>query len=162
MVKTSHHATLGGFFMHHPPLRKFRVDVADADDALTRDLPASFDVIDELYFIELQDPATTRVLLTTELPVDPTPAGFGMLYEGDPSLLPDGKSRAMGYTKPVGAGGVTYIALGHCHTPETNSQRFVDPSVDPNGVTPLTLRGPWESAAYERLLRNAIEWGMGS
>ena len=29
MVKTSHHDTLGGFFLSHPPIRKFRVDVVD-------------------------------------------------------------------------------------------------------------------------------------
>ncbi len=31
MVKSSHHATLGSFFLNHPPVRKFRVDVADPD-----------------------------------------------------------------------------------------------------------------------------------
>ena len=27
MVKTEHHATLGSFFLNHPPVRRFRVDV---------------------------------------------------------------------------------------------------------------------------------------
>src|SRR5437868_6103384 len=55
-VKTEHHALLGSFFLTHPPLCKFRVDVRDTDHALTRGLGDSFDVEDEPYFIELQDP----------------------------------------------------------------------------------------------------------
>ncbi|MFQ5933124.1 MAG: hypothetical protein ACE5KI_00595 [Dehalococcoidia bacterium] len=39
---------LGGFFISHPPMRKFRVDVADGSDALTKDLPESFEVTDEM------------------------------------------------------------------------------------------------------------------
>ena len=57
MVKTSHHHTLGSFFLNHPPLRKFRVHVTDRQHVLTRNLPNSFEVIDELYLIELQEPA---------------------------------------------------------------------------------------------------------
>ncbi len=67
MVKASHHATLGSFFLNHPPLRKFEVQVTDRGHMLTKSLPASFEVMDELYLIELQEPATCRVLLTTEL-----------------------------------------------------------------------------------------------
>ena len=51
MVKTSHHATLGSFFLNHPPLRKFQVDVANQEHVLTKGLPASFEVMDELYLI---------------------------------------------------------------------------------------------------------------
>jgi uncharacterized protein len=161
MVKTAHHDTLGGFFLNHPPVRKFRVEVADREDALSRDLPPAFEVMDELYLIELQHPEDTRVLLTTELPADPSPSGFGFAYEKDSALQPDGRTRVLAYTREVGAGGVAYIALGHCHTPSTNSQPFVDASVDPEGKTPPLFRGPWESEAFEKLLRNAIEWGMG-
>jgi hypothetical protein len=162
MVKLAHHDTLGGFFLNHPPVRRFRVDVVDADEALTRDLPESFDVVDELYMIELQHPGSTRVLLTTELAKDPSPPGFGFFYERDTALQPDGKTRVLGYTRALGDGGVAYVALGHCHAPGSNTQPFVDESVDPAGRTPAVLRGPWETPAYERLLRNAIEWGMGA
>jgi type 1 glutamine amidotransferase len=161
MVKTSHHATLGSFFLSHPPVRKFRVDVADAEHVLTRGLGASFEVMDELYLLELQDPSACRVLLTTELDRDPSPPGFGFVYDEDTSLLPDGKTRVLGYEREVGEGGVAYIALGHCHSPTTNIQPFVDSSVNATGSTPLLFRGPWETEPFERLLRNGIEWGTG-
>jgi uncharacterized protein len=161
MVKGSHHATLGGFFLNHPPVCRFRVDVAGRDDVLTRDLPSSFEVMDELYLIELQDPAACRVLLTTELPLDPSPPGFGFVYDRDTALMPDGKTRVLGYTLELGRGGVAYIALGHCHSPDSNVQPFVDASVTPSGETPRLFRGSWETAAFAQILRNGVEWGIG-
>ena len=41
-----------------------------------------------------------------------------------------------------------------------HSQPFVDVSVHPEGKTPPTLRSSWENDHFERLLRNAIEWGL--
>ena len=161
MVKTSHHATLGAFFLNHPPLRKFRVHVTDREHVLTKGLPASFEVIDELYLIELQEPATCHALLTTELATDPSPPGFGFVYDKDTALLPDGKTRVLGYIREVGKGGVVYIALGHCHSPTTTVQPFVDPGVDIAGSTPTLFRGAWEAESFERLLRNGITWGSG-
>src|SRR5499426_4907667 len=64
-VKTEHHALLGSYFLTHPPICKISVDVA-GDSALTRGLGASFVVEDEPYFIELQDPKSTRILLTAD------------------------------------------------------------------------------------------------
>jgi hypothetical protein len=162
MVKTSHHATLGSFFLNHPPLRQFRVTVANRQHILTKELPPSFEVIDELYLIELQDPDTSQVLLTTELAKDPSPPGFGFVYERDTSLLPDGKTRVLGYTRAVGKGGVTYIALGHCHSPVTNRQPFVDPSLNMTGDPLKLFRGSWEADAFVQLLRNGIAWGLTS
>ena len=75
--------------------------------------------------------------------------------------MPDGKTRVLGYTRDLEKGGVTYIALGHCHTPATNVQPFVDKSVDPDGKTPPVLRQTWETDAFQRLLRNAVTWGVG-
>lgn len=162
MVKASHHATLGSFFLNHPPVRRFRVDVRDREHTLTRGLPPSFEVMDELYLLELQDPSASRVLLTTELTKDPSPSGFGFVYDADTSLLADGKTRVLGYARDVGAGGVAYIALGHCHSPTTNVQPFVDSSVEPSGKTPLLFRGAWETEPFEKLLRNGIAWGYES
>jgi type 1 glutamine amidotransferase len=159
MVKGPYHDTLGSFFLNHPPVRKFRVDVTDVDDPITKGLPGEFEVADELYLIELQHPETTKILLTTELPTDPSPRGFGFAYERDTSLLPDGKTRVLGYTHPIGKGAVTYIALGHCHNPTNNVQPFVDATVDPTGKTPLTFRGSWETPQFDKLLHNAVEWG---
>jgi hypothetical protein len=159
MVKTSHHDTLGSFFLNHPPLRRFQVHVSDREHIVTRDLPMSFEVIDELYLIELQDPSTCQVLLTTELDKDPSPPGFGFVYDRDTSLLPDGKTRVLGYTRELGKGAVTYIALGHCHSPTDNRQRIVDDSVQSLGDTPRLFRGSWETEPFEKLLRNGIIWG---
>ena len=59
-------------------------------------------------------------------------------------------------------GVVAYIAPGHCHSPLTNAQTSVHESVSPDHVSPDHFRGPWESAPYEQLLKNAIEWGTGA
>ncbi len=155
MVKTSHHDTLGGFFLNHPPIRNFSVNVAEHE--LTTGVE-NFDTNDELYFIELTHPEDTTVLLTTELAANPTP-DFGFIYDADTALQPDGRTRALGFTRPVGAGAVTYYALGHCHDPATNSQPWVDESVVSDGTTPLTFRGSWENEDFNRLLDNAIDWG---
>jgi type 1 glutamine amidotransferase len=160
MARLDHHETLGGFFLNHPPVRKFEVKVHSSNDSLTEGMPQAFETIDEPYMIEVSDPKA-RVLLTAELGPDNSPRGFGFQYEKDTALMPDGKTRAMGYTRDLGEGGVTYIALGHCHTPATNSQPFVDKSVDPDGKTPPVIRTTWETDAYATLIRNSIEWGMG-
>ena len=162
MVKMAHHQTLGAFFLNHPPLCKFRVNVADSSHPLTSGLPGSFEVVDELYMIELQQPSESHVLLTTQLEKDPSPLGFGFVYDKDTSLMRDGKTRVLGYIRNFGRGGITYFALGHCHGPANNIQPFVDASAARDGATPQAFRGSWESPAFEQLLRNAIEWGTGA
>ncbi|MGD9892738.1 MAG: ThuA domain-containing protein [Dehalococcoidia bacterium] len=159
-LKLEHHEVLGGYFLTHPPIRKIQVDVGDADDTLTNGLPSSFEVADEPYFIEIQDPASTRVLLTAEYGPDAVSAAIGTIYPEDTSLQADGKTRVLGYTRDVGDGGVTYVALGHCHNPGNNIQGSVDRSVDPEGKTPLIFRDPWEKAPFQTLVHNAITWGM--
>jgi hypothetical protein len=64
----------------------------------------------------------------------------------------------IGYVRDIGRGGVTYIALGHCHNPAIRGGRAADPA----DTTPLTFHGSWETDAFVRLLRNAITWGMGN
>jgi len=162
MLKLEHHDVLGGYFLTHPPIRRFSVDVGDAPDRLTRDLPQRFEVADEPYFIEVQHPESSRVLLSVEYGPDAVSPAIGTIYPEDTSLQPDGKTRVLGYTRELGEGGVTYIALGHCHNPRNNVQPSVDRSVDPNNVTPLVFREPWETPAYQTLLRNGIAWGMGA
>lgn len=152
-VKTDHHALLGGFFLTHPPLCKFRVEVADRDHPVTAGI-SSFDVEDEPYFVELQDPANTRVLLTAQYGSAAISDSVVPMYGADTSLRPDGKTRVLGYTRSIGNGAVTYIALGHCHNPLTRPGRAGD------GL-PDTFRGPWGNASFDGLLRNAIGWGVG-
>src|SRR5712692_8213205 len=100
----------------------------EREHPLTKNLPASFEVMDELYLIELQEPTACHVLLTTELPKDPSPPGFGFVYDKDTSLMPDGKTRVLGYTRALGKGGVAYIALGHCHSPRNDVQPLWTPA----------------------------------
>lgn len=159
MVKAPHHETLGAFFLNHPPIRKLRVDVADPHHPLTRGLPSVFEVMDELYLLELQASSDTRILLTTELETDPSPPGFGFAYDEDTALQPDGKTRVLGLARRWGRGEVAYVALGHCHAPASNMQPFVDASVEPAGTTPQVFRGAWETPAFTQLLRNGIKWG---
>jgi uncharacterized protein len=155
-VKAEHHALLGSYFLTHPPLCKFRVDVSE--HPLTRGLGASFDVEDEPYFIELQDPAATRILLTADYGPGAVSPTIGTLYPSDTSLQSDGKTRVLGYTKDVGKGGVTYFALGHCHSPASRAGRPADPS----DTTPPVFHGPWETGAFVTLLRNAVAWGVNA
>jgi hypothetical protein len=154
-VKSEHHALLGSYFLTHPPIRNIRIEVRDPDHRLTRGLGASFEVEDEPYFIELQDPGTTRVLLTAEYGPDAVSPAIGTVYPSDTSLQADGKTRVLGYTRQVGQGGVTYFALGHCHNPAIRAARTPDPA----DTTPPTFRGPWQNEAFVGLLRNTIAWG---
>jgi uncharacterized protein len=152
-VKTEHHALLGSRFLTHPPLCRFRVDVKDRDHPLTQGLGGSFEVEDEPYFIELQDPGSTRILLTADYGPAAVSTVVGPLYGSDTSLQPDGRTRVLGYTRQLGKGAVTYFAFGHCHNPASREGR------PPTDGLPATFRGPWENDAFTTLLRNAIAWG---
>jgi type 1 glutamine amidotransferase len=157
-VKAEHHALLGSYFLTHPPIREFRVQVADTNSPLTRGIGSSFTVEDEPYFIELQEPGSTQILLTAEYGPGALSSAIGTLYPTDTSLLTDGKTRVIGYTKAVSKGGVTYFALGHCHTPAIRAARAY---TDPADTTPPLFRAPWETEGFMTLLRNGIAWGMG-
>jgi type 1 glutamine amidotransferase len=154
-VKTEHHAILGSFFLTHPPICRIRVDVTASDHPLTAGIGSSFDVEDEPYFVELQDPGSTRILLTADYGPAAVAPGIGTLYGSDTSLQPDGRTRVLGYTREVGSGGVTYFALGHCHSPASRGPRTADPA----DMTPPVFHGAWQSDAFLTLLRNTISWG---
>lgn len=156
-VKAEHHALLGGYFLTHPPIREFRVDVA-AQNKLTSGVGASFSVEDEPYFIELQEPGAVTVLLTAQYGSDAVSSAIGEVYPADTSLLADGKTRVIGYAKEVGKGGVVYYTFGHCHNPAIRAARAY---TDPADKTPPVFRAPWETDAVITLLRNAIAWGVG-
>jgi hypothetical protein len=155
-VKTEHHALLGSYFLTHPPICEFRIEVSAAASPLTRGLGTSFVVEDEPYFIELQDPSSTQILLTADYGPSAVSPAIGTLYPSDTSLQADGRTRVLGYTRAVGNGGVTYFALGHCHNPVIRAAR----APDAKDKTPSTFHGAWETDAFITLLRNAIGWGL--
>ena len=160
MVRLAHHDLLGAFFLNHPPLRRFDVEVEASSHPLVDGLPPSFAVTDELYLIE--PVGESEVLLTTELADDPSPEGFGFAYDEDTSVGTDGKTRVLGLERRVGDGAVAYVALGHCHSLSTNAQPFVDRSVADDSKTPMHFRGAWETAEFGRILDNAMGWGRGT
>lgn len=153
-VKTEHHALLGSFFLTHPPLCRFRVDVRDAAHPLTQGIGNAFEVEDEPYFIELQDSGSVHILLTADYGPEVVSPVVEKLYGTDTSLLPNGRTRVLGYTRKFGNGGVTYFALGHCHNPYSRADRPAD-AANPMAAT---FRGPWETGAFPTLLHNAITW----
>jgi uncharacterized protein len=156
-VKMAHHALLGSMFLTHPPLCRFRADVAIADHPVTRNVPATFEVVDEPYFIELQDLMGTEILLTASYGPAAISSVVEPMYGTDTSLLADGRTRVLGYTRRVGDGRVTYFALGHCHNPATRGGPR-----DPADTTPATLHGAWTTEPFLTLLRNTIGWALPS
>lgn len=160
MVRLPHHDLLGAFFLNHPPIRRFKVRVRRQDHPVFEGLPSEFEVADELYLIEPM--ADSEPLLTTELPEDPSPPGFGFVYTNDTSIQADGKTRILGTERKVGQGSVIYVALGHTHAPENNSQPFVDESVTRDGATPTTFRGVWEDVHFNRIVANAVTWASAA
>jgi uncharacterized protein len=157
-VRTEHHAVLGSRFLTHPPICKIHVAISPTDHPLTRGLGTSFEVEDEPYFVELQDPGSTQILLTADYGANGASPAIGTLYATDTSLQSDGRTRVLGYTREIGKGGVAYFALGHCHNPAIRAARAPDPA----DTTPPTFHGPWETDAFNTLLRNAIAWGIGA
>ena len=152
-VKLEHHALLGSYFLTHPPICRFRVDVHDPDHPLTRGIGTSFEVEDEPYFIELQDPAATRILLTADYGPAARSPSIGTVYPCDTSLMADRKTRVLGHTREIGQGGVTYFALGHCHNPAVRAGRGADAA----DGTPAVFHGAWQSEQFLMLLRNALQ-----
>src|SRR6516165_3974687 len=108
-VKTEHHALLGSRFLTHPPICRIRVEVKNTNSQLTRGLGTSFEVEDEPYFIELQDPGSTQILLTADYGASGMSPTVGPLYGSDTSLQPDGRTRVIGYTRQIGDGGIAYF-----------------------------------------------------
>ena len=86
-------------------------------------LAKSFEVEDEPYFIELQAPASAQILLTADYGAAGRWPVVEKLYGTDTSVQSDGKTRVLGYTRQIGGGAVTYLALGHCHNPYSRMGR---------------------------------------
>ncbi len=149
-VAGAHHDLLGAMFLTHPPACRFRVDVRAPDHPLARGIGAAFEIEDEPYFIELRDPQSVEILLTADYGPNGAWPVVERLYGADTSLQADGRTRVLAYTRAVGRGAVTYLALGHCHDPLSRGGR--------SDTQPATFRGPWQSEAFATLLANAITW----
>lgn len=181
IAKLPFHDLVGCCFRSHPPHRRFDVQ-AVSRSALTAGVPDTFSVVDEPYVIELLDP-NAEILLTTQMTDDEARAlradgtNYGFKYGSHPALEgPDGTTMCLGYRRDVGAGGVVYIALGHCHGPEQwgsrrGGQPYVHESANPGGTpkgppghveTAKEFPGEWAGSSYPALLKNAVHWGLGA
>jgi uncharacterized protein len=126
---------LGSKFLTHPPYTHFPVSISQPGDPLLAGIEP-FDVDDEIYVIDHAD--DVEVLLETRWGGE----GIGgrQVEEGTRPLM---------YRRNVGAGGVLYLALGHCNRP------FDTP---PSGQLQTDKRGPWNMPVYKELIRRGIEW----
>lgn len=126
---------LGSRFITHPTYRHFPVAVNAPKHPLLQGI-APFEVDDEIYVIDHSD--DIEVLLSTR---------WGGEALGGRQVEED--ERPLMYLRPVGAGGVLYMALGHCNRPFDTAR--------PGMVAP-DLRGPWEMPVYKELVRRGIAW----
>ena len=166
MVKLPVHETLGIFFLNHPPHRAFTATNAAPGHALTRGLPDSFDVKDELYILEVLDPKAVP-LVSTRLDFDAadSPPGFGFAY--DPAMYPgrgEGKDElTLAQYRDVGAagGGVVYIGMGHAHSPAvtangSGAQPFVHSSIGDGSEPSIADDERWSKAYKPEDLQDFI------
>ncbi len=130
---------LGSKFLAHPPYMRYPVTVTRPEDPLLADIPASFDVDDELYVIDYAD--DVEVLLNTEW-------GGEAMGRTFPSAV-----RPLMYRRRVGEGGVLYLALGHCNRPFDKPRPEMPDRPD--------LRGPWATPVHQELIRRGIDWAAG-
>jgi type 1 glutamine amidotransferase len=124
---------LGSKFITHPPYTHYAVSVAD--DPFVSDI-TPFEVDDELYVIERQP--GIEVLLYTQ---------WGGAAGG--REFPD-ETRPLMYRYAVGAGGVLYMALGHCNRPFDKGR--------PEAPDGPDRRGPWAMPVYQELVKRGIDW----
>jgi uncharacterized protein len=133
-------ATLGSMFRSHPPIAPYRVEVADPDHPLVRDIEP-FDSSDEQYLMRTY--GELQVLLDTE-------------FAGDaPGFVEDHWDRArhpVFYIHTVGEGAVLYLTLGHCR-----HHYDMQPEL---AFWPTTDRCAWELPVFYTLLRRGIRWGI--
>jgi uncharacterized protein len=131
-------ALLGSRFIAHPPYTHFSVSIARPDDPLVAGIEP-FELDDELYVIERHD--AVEVLLQTRWGGQ----AAGRTIEHD--------VRPLMYRWRVGAGGVLYLALGHCNRPFDKGR--------PDAPDPPDRRGPWNLPVYQELIRRGVDWAAG-
>lgn len=133
---------LGSQFLAHPPITPYRVEVTDPTHPLVAGI-GPFEVDDELYCSALHGPI--EVLLHTRFRGACPGFEVEQWVDGD-------DVRPVLYLKPVGAGTVCYLTLGHCRGP-LDMQEFVD-------EYPRVERGSWEVDEFRTLLGRCLDWGV--
>lgn len=137
--------TLGSQFVAHPPIHPYRVEVTDDDHWLVAGIEP-FETDDELYLSEYADRDALEVLLHTDWQGEAT--GFAEAdWTESPPLHP------VMYLRPLGAGAVLYLTLGHCR-----GHYDMAPVMD---FYPRIERCSWERPAYHEILRRALRWARG-
>ena len=131
--------TLGSRFISHPPIEPYTVAVSNPSHPLVSGIEP-FETPDELYLCEYW-PGLAPLLETRFT------GSFGGGYiEHD---FPDEEPRLVAYLRPLGAGEVYYLTLGHsCGKYDMQPMRDVTPVV----------RGSWELPVFYELVRRGLEW----
>jgi type 1 glutamine amidotransferase len=138
--------TLGSQFVAHPPIHPYRVEAADPQHWLVRDL-VPFETDDELYLCEHHDRDALEPILHTTW--QGTATGFA---EADWTTA--SSEHLVMYQRTLGAGSVLYNTLGHCR-----GHYDMAPVVD---YYPRIERGSWNVPAYYELLRRSLRWARGA
>lgn len=131
---------LGTQFKAHPPIGAFKVEVVNRDHELTRGID-DFEVVDELYLSNTTAPID--MLMQTRFTGEAT--GFIADQWAD-AVVP------ILYTRQIGAGMVSYNALGHCRG-HYDLPGMVD-------FYPNPEKCAWNYPVYYELLRRGIAWAM--
>lgn len=95
---------IGGYFNGHPWTQDVRIDVEDPDHPITKGLPTSFPLREEVYQFRAFDRKKTRVLLTLDTRTVNLRANGVNRSDGD---------FALAWVHRYGQGRVFYTALGH-------------------------------------------------
>ena len=134
-------ALLGNRFLAHPKIAPFLIEVVQPVHPLVAGV-GDFTITDEIYVSELAGDLT--VLL--DVAYDGPCPGF----ETDHALSP---RQPVLFTRPQGAGSVTYLTLGHCRG------RFDLADI---GIADLGVldRVAWDSAQYREVLRRCVAWAV--
>lgn len=131
--------TLGSRFIAHPRIEPYTVTVSDPAHPLVAGIDP-FEATDELYLCHYH--ADVEPLLETRY----TGTFRGGYIDNE---WPDDDPRLVAYLRPLGAGSVYYLTLGHCC-----GVHDMQPLQDVAEV----VRGSWESPVFLDLLRRAIQW----
>lgn len=129
---------LGSRFLAHPPIERYKVEIADRGHPLTLGM-SDFQTLDEQYLSHTAP--DLHVLLDTRF-AGQTPSFVATEW-------PDARHPVM-YINRVGRGEVLYLTLGHCR-----GHFDMQPLV---AYWPSVQRCSWELPEYYELLRRGIAW----